>query len=268
MPGSNGAERRGPNRRSVRIAALADLHCSKGSQGQLAPLFAAAAAAAEVLVMCGDLTDYGQPEEAHVLVKELTGAKIPMIAVLGNHDHESGKHEEVTAILCEAGVNVLDGEACEFHGIGFAGVKGFGGGFGQRMLSAWGESAIKNFVHEAVEEGLRLERALQRLTTRQRIALLHYAPIRATIEGESPETYAFLGSSRLEEPLTRYPVAAVFHGHAHVGSPEGTTSSGVPVYNVSLPLMRKHYPDRPPFRIFEVRAADLAETSEKESAAA
>jgi Icc-related predicted phosphoesterase len=256
------------NRRGVRIAALADLHCSKSSQGQLAPLFAEAAAAAQVLLMCGDLTDYGHPEEAHILVKELTGAKIPMVAVLGNHDHESGKHEEVTAILCEAGVNVLDGEACELHGIGFAGVKGFGGGFGQRMLSPWGESAIKNFVREAVEEGLRLERALQRLTTRQRIAIMHYAPIRATVEGESPETFPFLGSSRLEEPLTRYPVAAVFHGHAHVGSPEGATGSGVPVYNVSLPLMRKHYPERPPFRIFEVRASDIDAPTKQETAAA
>ena len=268
MADLKGRDGRAPNRRGVRIAALADLHCSKGSQGQLAPLFVEAAAAASVLLMCGDLTDYGHPEEAHVLVKELTGAKIPMVAVLGNHDHESGKHEEVTAILCEAGVNVLDGEACELHGIGFAGVKGFGGGFGQRMLSPWGESAIKNFVHEAVEEGLRLERALQRLTTRQRIALMHYAPIRATVEGESPETFAFLGSSRLEEPLSRYPVAAVFHGHAHVGSPEGATSTGVPVYNVSLPLMRKHYPDRPPFRIFEIRASDIEAPAEQESAAA
>jgi len=251
VTGGNG---RTPNRRGVRIAALADLHCSKGSQGQLAPLFAEAAAAAQVLVMCGDLTDYGQPDEAHVLVKELTGAKIPMVAVLGNHDHESGKHEEVTAILCEAGVSVLDGEALELHGIGFAGVKGFGGGFGQRMLAPWGESAIKNFVHEAVEEGLRLERALQRLTTRQRIALMHYAPIRATVEGESPETFPFLGSSRLEEPLTRYPVAAVFHGHAHHGTLEGRTRNGVPVFNVCLPLLRERCPDRPPFRVVEVPA--------------
>jgi Icc-related predicted phosphoesterase len=267
MAGNTGSNGRTQNRRAVRVAALADLHCHKGSQGQLAPLFAEAAAAADVLVMCGDLTDYGQPEEAHVLVRELTGAKIPMVAVLGNHDHESGKHAEVSEILCQAGVNVLDGEACEVHGIGFAGVKGFCGGFGQRMLSPWGESAIKNFVHEGVEEALRLERALQRLTARQRIVLLHYAPIRATVEGESPETFPFLGSSRLEEPLTRFPVAAVFHGHAHVGSPEGATSNGVPVYNVSLPLMRKHYPDKPPFRIFELRAADLAEST-KETAAA
>jgi Icc-related predicted phosphoesterase len=267
MASSNGAERRIPNRRSVRIAAMADLHCSRGSQGQLGPLFAQAAAAADVLLICGDLTDYGHPEEAHILVKELTGAKIPIVAVLGNHDHESGKHAEVSEILCDAGVNLLDGEACEINGVGFAGVKGFGGGFGQRMLSPWGESAIKNFVHEAVEEGLRLERALQRLTTRTRIALMHYAPIRATVEGESPETYLFLGSSRLEETLLRYPVAAVFHGHAHVGSPEGTTSNGVPVYNVSLPLMRKHYPEQPPFHIFEIRAADLAEAPQETAAA-
>src|SRR5262249_23384645 len=161
-----------------RIAALADLHCSKSSQGHLSPLLAEAAAAAHIMVLCGDLTDYGQPDEAHILVKELTGAKIPMVAVLGNHDHEPGKHDEGSAILRGAGVGVLDGEACELSGVGFAGVKGFGGGFGQRMLSPWGESAIKKFVQEAVDEELRLERALQRLTTRQRIVIMHYSPVR------------------------------------------------------------------------------------------
>jgi Icc-related predicted phosphoesterase len=256
MPGSNGHQ---PRRETVRIAALADLHCSKGSAGTLAPLFAEVASAADVLVMCGDLTDYGLPEEAHILVKEMAGARMPMVAVLGNHDHESGKHEEVISILCEAGVSVLEGESCEIRGVGFAGAKGFGGGFGQRMLSPWGEAAIKAFVHEAIEEALRLELALGKLTTPSRIAVLHYAPIRATVEGESPETFAFLGSSRLEEPLTRYPVAAVFHGHAHVGSPEGTIGDHVPVYNVSIPLMKRAYPDAPPFRIFEVPAGESVE---------
>ena len=180
------------------------------------------------------------------------------MAVLGNHDYESAKHDEVSAILCEAGVDVLDGEDCEVHGIGFAGVKGFGGGFGRRTLEPWGEAAIKQFVHEAVEEALKLETALARLTTR---AAHRRAPLRAD-PGDRRGRAAARSSrssarSRLEEPLNRYPVAAVFHGHAHHGSPEGRTSGGIPVYNVALPLLRKHSRRRPPFRIFELREADM-----------
>ena len=256
MAESNGADRRVNNRRSVRIAALADLHCSKGSQGQLAPLFAQAAAAAEVLVICGDLTDYGQPEEAHILVKELTAAvKVPVIAVLGNHDYESGKQKEIQQILADAGVHVLDGDACEVLGLGFAGVKGFPGGFDQRVLAPWGEEVVKRFVHEAIEEALKLESALVRLRTDRRFALLHYAPIAATVEGEPLEIYPFLGCSRLEEPLNRFPLNAVFHGHAHRGRPAGKTKSNVPVYNVALPLLRRSFPDRPPFHLEEVPVA-------------
>ena len=239
-------------KKSVRLAALADVHCTKNSQGQLQPLFAEVASKADVMLLCGDLTDYGQPEEAHVLVRELANAKVPVVAVLGNHDHEAGRPEEVTSILCEAGINVLEGETCELLGVGFAGVKGFGGGFGPRQLSPWGEKAIKEFVHEAVEEALQLERALGRLETEQRIVLLHYAPIQATVEGEPPETFPFLGSSRLEEPLGRYPLQAVFHGHAHHGQPEGKANGSIPVFNVAMPLLKKsgqHY------RIFEVPVA-------------
>lgn len=239
-------------KKSVRLAALADVHCTKTSQGHLQPLFAEVAATADVMLLCGDLTDYGQTEEAHVLVHELATAKVPVVAVLGNHDYEAGKAVEVAAILCEAGINLLDGETCEVMGVGFAGVKGFGGGFGPRQLSPWGEEAIKRFVHEAVEEALRLERALGRLETEQRIVLLHYAPIQTTVEGEPPETFPFLGSSRLEEPLARYPVQAVFHGHAHHGQPEGKASGSIPVYNVALPLLRKN---GLPYRIFEVPVA-------------
>jgi Icc-related predicted phosphoesterase len=242
-------------KKTVRLAALADVHCTKGSQGQLQPLFAEIAAQADVMLLCGDLTDYGQLEEAHVLVRELANAKIPVVAVLGNHDHEAGRAAEVSAILCEAGINLLDGETCEVMGVGFAGVKGFGGGFGPRQLSPWGEAAIKQFVHEAVEEALRLERALGRLETDQRIVLLHYAPIQTTVEGEPPETFPFLGSSRLEEPLARYPVQAVFHGHAHHGQPEGKASGHIPVFNVALPLLKKVKPEATPYRLFEVPVA-------------
>lgn len=242
----------------VRLAAVGDIHCTKTSQGALQPLFSQISESADVLLLCGDLTDYGLPEEAHVLAKELTTAvKIPVVAVLGNHDFESGNQNEVRQILCDAGINVLDGEACEFYGVGFAGVKGFAGGFGRWALGAWGEESIKRFVHEAIEEALKLETALARLDTPQRIAVLHYSPIKATVEGEPAEIFPFLGTSRLEEPLNRYPVTAVFHGHAHGGSPEGRTSSDIPVYNVAMPLLRRYFPDHPPFRLLEVSSMPL-----------
>jgi Icc-related predicted phosphoesterase len=225
---------------SVRIAAVGDLHCSKSSQGALQPLFAEAAKSADILVLCGDLTDYGLPEEAHLLIAELQAAeRLPVVAVLGNHDYESGRQAELKQIFAAGGVHVLDGDGIELHGVGFAGVKGYVGGFGERALQAWGEDTLKHIVHEAAAEALKLERALSRLRSVKRVAVLHYSPIRGTVEGEPAEIFPFLGSSRLEEPLNRYSVAAVFHGHAHHGAPEGKTSSGAPVYNVAHSLMKR-----------------------------
>jgi Icc-related predicted phosphoesterase len=239
----------------IRVAAVGDPHCTKLSQGQFQGLFAAAAAEADILVLCGDLTDHGLPEEAEVLIREMAGgAKLPTIAVLGNHDFESGRQADIHRMLVDAGVLVLDGDAVEVRGIGFAGAKGFAGGFGRGTLGAWGEPTVKAFVQEAVDEAMKLEAALARLRTERRIAVLHYAPIRATVENEPVEIFPFLGCSRLEDPLNRYPVMAVVHGHAHNGSPEGHTSGGTPVYNVSLPLLRKAAPERPHFRIIEVPA--------------
>jgi Icc-related predicted phosphoesterase len=176
---------------------------------------------------------------------------MPTVAVLGNHDFESGHQQELREILADSGVVTLDGDSTEVLGIGFAGIKGFAGGFGRRALGPWGEDTIKKFVHEAVDEALKLESALARLRNDHLIAVLHYAPIQATVEGEPREIFPFLGCSRLEEPLNRYPVTAVFHGHAHHGQPEGRTARNVPVYNVSSSLMRELYPARP-FRIFEI----------------
>ena len=237
---------------TVRVAALGDLHCTKSSQGAFQSLFSRISEAAELLLIAGDLTDYGLPDEARVLTKELTALRIPVVAVLGNHDYESGKETEIRQILVDAGVTVLDGDACEVLGIGIAGVKGFGGGFGKRALGPWGETIIKHFVHEAVDQALKLEAALARLRTQQLVALLHYAPVQQTVDGEPLEIYPFLGSSRLEEPINRYPVSLVFHGHAHRGQLEGATSSGVKVYNVSMPLLTRRFADRPPFRVFDV----------------
>src|SRR4029079_8571529 len=202
-------------RTHLRIAAIGDLHVSKGSQGAFQPLFAQVNQSADVLLLCGDFTDYGLPDEARVLVRELAVVKIPIISVVWNHDYESAKTQENRYTLLDGGVSVLDGEATEVHGVGFAGVKGFAGGFGRGALGPWGEQAIKAFVQESVDEALKLEAALARLRTQKRVALLHYSPIRATVEGEPPEIFAYLGSSRLEEPINRYRVTAVFHGHAH-----------------------------------------------------
>lgn len=237
----------------LRIAAIGDLHVSKTAQGTLQTLFTHISASADVLALCGDFTDYGLPEEARVLARELTTAmKIPVIAVLGNHDYEEGKEVEIRQILTDAGVTVLDGEATEIRGVGFAGTKGFAGGFGRGALGPWGEQPIKRFVQEAVEEALKLEAALARLRTARRVALLHYAPIRGTVEGEPPEIFPYLGSSRLEEPINRYRVSAVFHGHAHRGTIEGRTTTGVPVYNVCMPLLSRVHPDRPPYLVVDV----------------
>ncbi len=236
----------------LRIAAVADLHCTKKSFDAMRDLLAAMAKDTDVLLLAGDLCDTGLVAEAEVLSRALAPLTLPVVAVLGNHDFECGKAAEVEAILCDVGVNLLDGKSCEIRGVGFAGVKCFAGGFGERALQPWGEPVIKTFVHEAIEETLKLESALAGLRTEKRIALLHYAPIVETVIGEPPEIFPFLGSSRLEEPLNRYPVTAVFHGHAHGGSVQGTTKSGVPVYNVAKSLLQRARSDAPPFRTFEV----------------
>jgi Icc-related predicted phosphoesterase len=240
----------------VRFAAVGDLHCTRNSTGSLRGLFAQASAAADALLLCGDLTDYGLPEEARVLVDELTAASVPVVAVLGNHDFESDAPDEVRRILADAGVRVLDGEAIEIQGVGIAGGKGFAGGYGRGALGPWGERAIKQFVNEAILEALKLEAALAKLRTPERIAILHYSPIVATVEGEPVDIFPFLGSSRLEEPLIRYPVSAVVHGHAHRGTPEGRTVNGTPVYNVAMPLLKNRFPDQPAFRLLTLPRAE------------
>lgn len=247
------------SKETVRIAAVADIHVKKTSQGAFHNLFARATDEADVLLLCGDLTDYGTIEEARVLAHEITASlRIPAIAVLGNHDVESGEQAEVVKILAGAGMIMLDGDAHEVHGVGFAGVKGFGGGFGRRQLGAWGEEVIKKFVHETVEEALKLESALARLRTPQKIALLHYSPIQATVVPEPAEIMPFMGSSRLEDPIDRYRVTAVFHGHAHRGSLEGRTKGNVPVYNVAMPLLLAEDANARPFQVIEVPVATAA----------
>jgi Icc-related predicted phosphoesterase len=239
----------------VRLAAVGDLHYGRGSVGMLKPVAAAVRRSnAEVLVLCGDLTDFGLADEATALAKEISNSiEIPIVGVLGNHDYESGMIAEVRQILTDAGVRLLDGDTAEILGVGFAGIKGFAGGFGRGVLGPWGEDAVKRFVNEAVTEALKLETALARLRTPSKVAILHYAPIAETVAGEPREIYPYLGCSRLEEPLARYPVTAVFHGHAHHGTAEGRTLAGTPVYNVSLPLLVAANPEMP-IRVLDVAA--------------
>ncbi len=252
------------NKLQLRVSAVADIHCTKKKMNSTRDLLSAMAHETDILLLGGDLCDAGLPEEAEILAREIAILKVPVVAVLGNHDFEAGKATEIIEILSNAGVNVLDGKSCEIYGIGFAGVKGFAGGFGERALQPWGEPIIKAFVHEAVEEALKLESALAGLRTPNRIALLHYSPIVETVMGEPPEIFPFLGSSRLEDPLNRYPVAAVFHGHAHRGSPEGVTKTGVRVFNVAKSLLQ-NISDAPPFKIFGIDSADERRQDEASS---
>lgn len=262
-----------PNPKSsstVRFAVVGDIHVHEDSAAELRSFFKQAADEADALLLCGDLTDYGTAAEARVLADDLDMLPIPVVAVLGNHDYESGTPEVVVSALTHAGVRVLDGGVCEIEGVGIAGVKGFAGGFGRGSLGAWGEPVIKAFVQEALNEAMKLESALAKLRTKHRIAMLHYSPVVGTVLGEPPEIYAFLGSSRLEEPLMRYPVDAVFHGHAHRGTLQAHTVTGVPVYNVARPLLQRSYPDAAPFFLYELPRsqpdADLHQTEGRPAA--
>ena len=244
----------GTEPRPLRIAAVADLHYTDTAKASLVPIIERAPLEADILLLCGDLTHNGHVEEAAGLARELNAIRIPILAVLGNHDYHSDQQDEIKRALKGSAIQVLDGDAVEIKGVGFAGVKGFATGFGRRVLEPWGESIVKQFVREAVEEALKLESALARLRSHTLIALLHYAPIVDTVEGEPLEIRPFLGSSRLEEPLNRFQVRAAFHGHAHHGRPEGRTSAGVPVYNVSLPLLRS-LPEPMQFRVLTLDVA-------------
>ena len=228
---------------SVRIAAMADIHVRENDKGAWAPCFKQASENADVLIIAGDLTDTGDENEAKILAEELKQCAVPVVAVLGNHDYEKGRHKLIKQALTSENIHILDGEAIVIKGIGFAGVKGFGGGFDKYMLSMFGESAMKAFVQEAVDEALQLDRALARLDQEhagiKKIAVMHYAPIAATVAGEPEAIFPFLGSSRLAEPLSRRNVVAAFHGHAHAGTLKGSAPGGVKVFNVARPILEK-----------------------------
>lgn len=230
---------------TVTIAAIGDLHMYEGSRGAYKTIFEEVSQKADVLVLCGDLTDRGLPTEAEALAEELKACKIPIVGVLGNHDYDSGKAGEVKKILRQQNMKILEEEEFEVNGVGFVGTKGFGGGFEKYMLGPFGEPVIKEIVNEAVNEALRLENELTRLKTDRKVVVLHYSPIRQTVEGEALEIYPFLGSSRLVEPIDNQDASIVFHGHAHHGKPQGKTIKGIPVYNVAYPLLQKTSPKQP-----------------------
>jgi Icc-related predicted phosphoesterase len=216
----------------IRLAAIGDLHVTEASEHRYRDLFAEISDAADVLALCGDLTNFGKIREAEILAEDLRHCTIPTVAVLGNHDHECGEAEEVARILHGAGATILAEQAVVIAGVGFAGVKGFLGGFGRGELGAFGEPPIKAFVDAALDEARKLENALRSLKTERNVAVLHYAPVVDTVVGEPLEIYPFLGCSRLADAIDRFDhVAAVVHGHAHRGTYRGATPRGIPVYN-------------------------------------
>lgn len=239
-------------KQTTRIAAVGDIHFSDAMHGTYTELFHAISADADVVLLCGDLTQRGLTTEARALAEELKSLTIPKLAVLGNHDHESNVSSDIKNILKTVGVIFLDDEIYERNGVGFAGIKGFGGGFGPYMLSYFGEKEIKAFVQAAIDETKKLEIGLGKLShTEKKVVVMHYAPIYQTLIGEDTAIYPFLGATRFEEVIDRFGVNVVFHGHAHYGSPHGKTPKGADVYNVAYPLMQR-LNEKKPYRIIEL----------------
>lgn len=229
--------------KKIRMAAMGDLHMQQDLIGVFRTVFDEISGQADILLLCGDLTDNGLTYEAQLLGEELSFCKIPIVGVLGNHDHTNNKQEEIKKILSPYMI-ILEDQSYTYNNIGFAGVKGFGGGFDNHLVLPFGEQILKQFVYEALNETTKLEEALTKLETDKKVVLLHYAPIRQTVEGESLEVYPLLGTSRLVEPIDNFKVSAVFHGHAHHGKLSAKTAHGVPVYNVSMPLLKKIQPNQ------------------------
>lgn len=235
----------------MRIAATADIHFSPQSYDRIREPLAQVREEADVLVIAGDLTNYGRPDEMTSLLNALVRLRVPIVAVLGNHDYESGQEQELIRMMTAEGIKVLDGSSYERDGVGFAGTKGFLGGFGRGMLTAFGEKETKSFVQASLDETMKLERALTMLRAQKIVIVTHYAPVAETVHGEPPEIWPYLGTSRLAEVIDRHGAVLALHGHAHHGNPDGKTTAGVPVHNVALSLMLSHNGGKP-YRVFEV----------------
>jgi Icc-related predicted phosphoesterase len=235
----------------MRIAAVADLHFTPQGYDKLRDTMSRVRDEADVLVLAGDLTNYGKPQEMESLLNALMRLRIPIVAVLGNHDYESGHQEELIRMLVAEGIKVLNGTGYERDGVGFAGTKGFLGGFGRGVLTAFGEPEVKAFVQAAIDEALKLERALAEVRAQKRVVVLHYSPVADTVQGEPPEIFPYLGTARLAEVIDRHGAHLVLHGHAHHGRLDGKTTGGVPVANVALQLLQCQNPPKV-YRLFDV----------------
>jgi Icc-related predicted phosphoesterase len=229
----------------IRIAAVGDVHFGTDSRGTLRPALARLQERADVLLLAGDLTCHGSVDEVAVLAEELDGVGVPIVAVLGNHDYHSDQEHEITALLTDHGIRVLEQEAVVVDTaggqLGIAGTKGFGGGFAGACGTEFGEPEMKAFIRHTKRLAEGLERALRSLDVACRVALLHVAPVPDTLRGERLEIYPFLGSYLLAEACDRAGADLIIHGHAHVGSEKGVTAGGIPVRNVAQPVIGHAY---------------------------
>jgi Icc-related predicted phosphoesterase len=238
--------------KKLRIAAIGDIHIRPDSKFIAFENFEILNQTADILLLCGDLTNLGTEEEAHNLASLLKKLHIPVAGVLGNHDFASDTDNLVRAILKDEGrLHFLDETPLEIENIGFVGVKGFAGGFENHMLGAFGETVLKDFVRESINESLHLEALLSQVTTEKKVVVMHYSPIKSTCIGEPEEIFPFLGSSHLVEPINNFNVDMVFHGHAHFGTHQGQTLKEIPVFNVSLEVLKREDPQSP-LKIFEI----------------
>jgi len=228
----------------IRIAAVADVHAHPEAIGALRAGFAGVNERADALVLAGDLTLSGLVEEARVLVDELSEVTIPKLAVLGNHDWEAGQQLRIIEVLQESGIRIIDGRSVvlDINGssVGFAGAKGFCGGFDRYLVAPFGEEALKEYVRAGRRETEKLETALAALDAEYKVVAVHYSPIRDTLVGEALELYPYLGNSGLASPIDTLGADVVLHGHAHYGSRFGRTKTGIPVYNVAKPIVNTY----------------------------
>ena len=229
----------------IRIAAVGDVHMDADVLGRYRPALEQLRDRADVLLLAGDLTRHGNEAEARCVAEEFGNLDVPVVAVLGNHDYHCDQAPQVTKILADAGLIVLEGDSTvlDCHGVrlGIAGVKGFGGGFAGKCASNFGEPEMKAFIRTTTEVADRLRTALLGLDCDVRVALTHYAPVPDTLAGEPPEIYPFLGSYLLGQAIDAAPTALAVHGHAHAGTERGTTPGGVRVRNVAHPVIKQAY---------------------------
>jgi Icc-related predicted phosphoesterase len=232
-------------REAIRVAAAGDIHCSQENRAAVVTAFASVAEQVGAILVAGDLTTYGEPEQAEVLAEACRGLDIPVVTVLGNHDWHANRADEIIDVLSAAGIVVLDRSwtvlDCGDTKVGVVGTKGFVGGFPDSTLTDFGEPIMRAVYAETTDEVEALDRGLEAVADCPvRIVLLHYAPTSSTIEGEPPGIWAFLGSDRLGRPIADHLPDLVLHGHGHAGTYEGFVGA-VPVYNVSLPVMGRDF---------------------------